>query len=145
MAVGATLVIISGGIDSIRLGSIYALAGDRDGDVALVRSWQFSNPLVNVLAALTLCLGIGLLCGKLANGVMVVGLPGPSIYYHTGHDVGLSRDRVRDHQGRKHPRARCVDQRGQDDLRVEFRPVPRADAGDDRGHGARGGLSFRGR
>jgi ribose transport system permease protein len=70
MAVGATMVIISGGID-LSVGSIYALAGTT---MALaLRAWSFSNPFMTVLTGMTICLGIGLLCG-LANGVMVVGL-----------------------------------------------------------------------
>src|SRR5208282_4202300 len=53
------------------VGSVYALAGTT---MALaLRAWQFSSPLETVLVGMTLCLGIGLLCG-LANGVMVVGL-----------------------------------------------------------------------
>src|ERR1019366_5706263 len=70
MAVGATMVIISGGID-LSVGSVYALAGTTMA--MALRSWQISNPFVNVLAALILCLGIGLMCG-LVNGTMVVGL-----------------------------------------------------------------------
>src|ERR1051326_1944765 len=70
MAVGATTVIISGGID-LSVGSVYALAGTT---MALaLRSWQFSNPAVTVLVGVTLGLGTSLLCG-LANGAMVVGL-----------------------------------------------------------------------
>jgi len=70
MAVGATMVIISGGID-LSVGSIYALAGTT---MALaLRAWSISNPFVTVLAGATICLGIGLLCGLL-NGAMVVGL-----------------------------------------------------------------------
>ena len=138
MAVGATLVIISGGID-LSVGSIYALAGT--ATAMALRSWQFSNPFVNVLAGLTLCLGIGLLCG-LANGVMVVGPAGASIYYHAGDDVGVSRDRVRDQQSGEHSRTRRADQRGQDDVRLGLGAVPGADARDDRRHGARGDLSL---
>ncbi len=70
MAVGATMVIISGGID-LSVGSVYALAGTTMAQA--LRAWQFSSPLETVLVGMTLCLGIGLLCG-LANGVMVVGL-----------------------------------------------------------------------
>jgi ribose transport system permease protein len=70
MAVGATLVIISGGID-LSVGSVYALAGVTMGMVlrALgpLPAWQ------TVLVGLVVCLGMGLLCGA-ANGAMVVGL-----------------------------------------------------------------------
>jgi ribose/xylose/arabinose/galactoside ABC-type transport system permease subunit len=70
MAVGATIVIISGGID-LSVGSIYALAGTT---MALaLQSWNISSPTLTVLTGMTICLGIGLLCG-LANGVMMVGL-----------------------------------------------------------------------
>ena len=48
MAVGATMVIISGGID-LSVGSIYALAGTTMA--MALRSWQFSNPFVTVLVA----------------------------------------------------------------------------------------------
>ena len=70
MAVGATMVIISGGVD-LSVGSTYALAGTT---MALVlRAQEFSNPLTAILVGMPLCLSIGLLCG-LANGAMVVGL-----------------------------------------------------------------------
>ena len=70
MAVGATVVIISGGID-LSVGSIYALAG-----VAMamaIRSVAPSSPAAVVLVGLGVSIGAGLLCG-LANGLMVVGL-----------------------------------------------------------------------
>jgi ribose/xylose/arabinose/galactoside ABC-type transport system permease subunit len=63
MAVGATIVIISGGID-LSVGSIYALAGT---STALL---LHHSPHVGVWTPLALCLGIGLLCGLL-NGAMV--------------------------------------------------------------------------
>jgi ribose transport system permease protein len=70
MAVGATIVIISGGID-LSVGSVYALTGVT---MALtLRDLAPSSGLVEVAAGLTICLGIGLLCGLL-NGLMVVGL-----------------------------------------------------------------------
>jgi ribose/xylose/arabinose/galactoside ABC-type transport system permease subunit len=70
MAVGATMVIISGGID-LSVGSIYALCG-----VAMAMVLRALGPMNapgTVALALLLCLGIGLLCGA-ANGAMVVGL-----------------------------------------------------------------------
>ncbi len=70
MAVGATVVIISGGID-LSVGSIYALAG-----VSMAMAMQHLSgysPVIQVLAGLGLCVGIGVLCG-LANGLMIVGL-----------------------------------------------------------------------
>jgi ribose/xylose/arabinose/galactoside ABC-type transport system permease subunit len=70
MAVGATIVIISAGID-LSVGSVYALAG------VTMALWLRSHPpgsgLGTILLGLGLCIGIGLLCGAV-NGVMVVGL-----------------------------------------------------------------------
>jgi ribose transport system permease protein len=70
MAIGATMVIISGGID-LSVGSIYALAG-----VSMALVLRAMGPMGNVATVLTglaVCLGIGLLCGLL-NGALVVGL-----------------------------------------------------------------------
>lgn len=70
MAIGATVVIISGGID-LSVGSIYALSGVT---MALVlRSSPPSSVTGTVLLGLAVCVGVGLLCGLL-NGVLVVGL-----------------------------------------------------------------------
>src|SRR5689334_15975851 len=65
MAVGATVVIISGGID-LSVGSIYALAG-----VSLamaIRAVAPSSPGETILLGLGVSLGAGLLCG-LVNGL----------------------------------------------------------------------------
>jgi ribose transport system permease protein len=70
MAVGATFVIISGGID-LSVGSVYALAGVTMA--LLLRSMGPMGDPSTVLLGLLVCLGVGLVCG-LANGVMVVGL-----------------------------------------------------------------------
>jgi ribose/xylose/arabinose/galactoside ABC-type transport system permease subunit len=70
MAVGATLVIISGGID-LSVGSIYALAGVATAMV--LRAVAPESPVAIVSLALVVALGVGLVCG-LVNGVMVVGL-----------------------------------------------------------------------
>jgi ribose/xylose/arabinose/galactoside ABC-type transport system permease subunit len=70
MAVGATLVIISGGID-LSVGSVYALAGV--SMALLLRSMGPMADASSVLLGLAVCLGVGLACG-LANGAMVVGL-----------------------------------------------------------------------
>jgi ribose transport system permease protein len=70
MAVGATFVIISGGID-LSVGSIYALAGVTMA--LLLRALGPAGGVQQVLVGLAVCLGVGLLCG-LANGAMVVGL-----------------------------------------------------------------------
>src|ERR1044071_5715657 len=71
MAVGATFVIIAGGID-LSVGSVYALAGVT---MALVLRGvgPMSTP-ATVGLGLALSLAVGLVCGVL-NGVMVVGLP----------------------------------------------------------------------
>ena len=70
MAVGATMVIISGGID-LSVGSIYALSGVLTAMV--LRSMAPDSPLSVVMLAVLVCVCLGLLCGLL-NGVMVVGL-----------------------------------------------------------------------
>jgi ribose transport system permease protein len=70
MAVGATVVIISGGID-LSVGSIYALAGVAAA-MTLRAAGPESGPSV-VLLATVVALGVGLICGVL-NGLMVVGL-----------------------------------------------------------------------
>jgi ribose transport system permease protein len=66
MAVGATIVIISGGID-LSVGSIYALAGVTMAMV--LRSTE--GGAGSVFLGLVVCVGVGLLCGLL-NGVLVV-------------------------------------------------------------------------
>jgi ribose/xylose/arabinose/galactoside ABC-type transport system permease subunit len=70
MAVGATIVIISGGID-LSVGSIYALAGVTTAMV--LRAAGPSSPAATVVAGLLVSVGVGLACG-LVNGLMVVGL-----------------------------------------------------------------------
>jgi ribose/xylose/arabinose/galactoside ABC-type transport system permease subunit len=71
MAVGATFVIISGGID-LSVGSVYALAGVT---MALVlRALGPRGDVTTVLIALAISLAVGVVCG-LINGVMVIGLP----------------------------------------------------------------------
>ena len=70
MAIGATIVIISGGID-LSVGSIYALAGV---SMALaLRALGQASPTTIVVVGLVTCVGVGLLCGLL-NGLLVVGL-----------------------------------------------------------------------
>jgi ribose transport system permease protein len=66
MAVGATIVIISGGID-LSVGSIYALAGVTMAMV--LRGGDSSGSAV--VTGLVVCLGVGLFCGFL-NGLLVV-------------------------------------------------------------------------
>lgn len=70
MAVGATVVIVSGGID-LSVGSVYALAGTTMA--LLLRSSGPGAGTGTVLLGLALCLAVGLGCGLL-NGAMVVGL-----------------------------------------------------------------------
>src|SRR5689334_15878307 len=69
MAMGATMVIISGGID-LSVGSIYALAGVT---MAIVVRAMGTNTAGTAIVAIIVCVGIGLLCGLL-NGILVVGL-----------------------------------------------------------------------
>jgi ribose/xylose/arabinose/galactoside ABC-type transport system permease subunit len=71
MAVGATFVIVSGGID-LSVGSIYALAGVA---MALVlRALGPASDVATVATGLAISLAVGLVCG-IVNGTMVVGLP----------------------------------------------------------------------
>lgn len=70
MGVGATIVIVAGGID-LSVGAIYALAGV--GMAMVLRAAGPMDPLATVALALATCIGIALVCG-LANGVMVIGL-----------------------------------------------------------------------
>ena len=70
MAIGATLVIVSGGID-LSVGSIYALSGVSMG--LLLRAAGPLAPGSTVLLGLLVCIGVGLACG-LFNGLLVVGL-----------------------------------------------------------------------
>src|SRR5688572_2447269 len=70
MAVGATIVIISGGID-LSVGSIYALAGV--SMAMFLRAQGGGGGFETIVLGLAISLGVGLLCGVL-NGLMVVGL-----------------------------------------------------------------------
>jgi ribose/xylose/arabinose/galactoside ABC-type transport system permease subunit len=73
MAIGATVVIISGGID-LSVGSIYALAGVTMALVLRASGASASGGGTGtVLLGLAICLGVGLGCG-LINGALVVGL-----------------------------------------------------------------------
>lgn len=70
MAIGATVVIISGGID-LSVGSIYALSGVT---MALVlRNAGAMSPVATAVVGFVVCVGVGLACGLL-NGLLVVGL-----------------------------------------------------------------------
>ena len=70
MAIGATVVIIAGGID-LSVGSIYAIAGVMTA--ILLRAAGPMAPLATVLLGLAVCVGVGLACG-LINGALVVAL-----------------------------------------------------------------------
>ncbi|MHB0999108.1 MAG: ABC transporter permease [Armatimonadota bacterium] len=70
MAIGATMIIISGGID-LSVGSIYALAGVTMA--MILRNMPELSPGSAIWTGLLICLGVGLLCG-LINGLLVVGL-----------------------------------------------------------------------
>ena len=70
MGVGATLVIIAGGID-LSVGATYALAGVAMAMV--LRAAGPMDPTAAVLLGLGVCVAVSLLCG-LANGLMVIGL-----------------------------------------------------------------------
>lgn len=70
MAVGATMVIIAGGID-LSVGSTYALSG-----VTMAMALRAVHPEsagITFVTGLLICLAVGLLCG-LINGLLVVGL-----------------------------------------------------------------------
>ncbi|MGB8225775.1 MAG: ABC transporter permease [Sedimentisphaerales bacterium] len=69
MAVGATMVIISNGID-LSVGSIYALCGVVTA--SMLRYLHIDSPSA-VALGIFVSLGLGLVCGML-NGLMVVGL-----------------------------------------------------------------------
>jgi len=70
MAVGATIVIISGGID-LSVGSVYALAAVLMG--LILRGWAPTGGAGAVLLAFFVCVVVGMAAGAL-NGAMVVGL-----------------------------------------------------------------------
>src|SRR5512134_3392005 len=70
MAVGATIVIISGGID-LSVGSVYALAGVSMG--LILRVAAPGGGVGAVLLAFIVCVAVGIAAGAL-NGAMVVGL-----------------------------------------------------------------------
>ena len=73
MAVGMTFVIISGGID-ISVGSMMGMAalGEQHGCWCRCRK-NLPGPVIVLIAALAVPMGIGLICG-LINGALVVGL-----------------------------------------------------------------------
>jgi ribose transport system permease protein len=70
MAIGATVVIISGGID-LSVGSVYALSGV--SMALLLRALGPMGPATTTIVGLLTCVGVGLMSGLL-NGALVVGL-----------------------------------------------------------------------
>lgn len=70
MAVGATVVIVSGGID-LSVGSVYALAGVATAMV--LRGLGLEHPLAIIGVGLAVSVGLGVLSGAV-NGLLVVGL-----------------------------------------------------------------------
>lgn len=72
MAVGMTLVIISGGID-LSIGSIYALSGVTMAMFLRTQGYQHEKGAAVVLLGLGLSCAIGTVCG-LINGVAITGL-----------------------------------------------------------------------
>ena len=70
MAIGATVVIISGGID-LSVGSVYALSGV--SMALLLRALGPMSPVATTIVGLVTCVGVGLVSGLL-NGALVVGL-----------------------------------------------------------------------
>lgn len=70
MGVGATIVIIAGGID-LSVGAVYAICGVTMAMV--LRAMGPMGPVATVAVGLATCLAMSLLCG-LANGLMVIGL-----------------------------------------------------------------------
>ena len=70
MGVGATIVIIAGGID-LSVGAVYALSGVTMAMV--LRAAGPMGPVATVALGLATCISVSLICG-LANGIMVIGL-----------------------------------------------------------------------
>ena len=98
MAVGATIVIISGGID-LSVGSIYALAGVTHGARA-ARAWGRWADVATAFVGLAVCVAVGLVCGVL-NGVLVVGLRVHPFVITLGTMWIAARHRVRDRRRRR--------------------------------------------
>ena len=132
MAIGATMVIISGGID-LSVGSIYALARRDDGDRRSDRSGQCGAGTTYASDSSSAS-GVGLLCGLL-NGVLVVGLRVHPFIITLGTMWVLRGIAFVATQGREHPRADVAHGGDEGVARTRRRALSGADAGDDRGHG----------
>src|SRR4029077_11802130 len=72
MAVGATMVIVSGGID-LSVGSIYAFAGVLMAIVLRTMVVHGQSGTTLIFAGLAICLGVGVLGGWL-NGLAITAL-----------------------------------------------------------------------
>src|SRR6185312_13506721 len=136
MGVGATIVIIAGGID-LSVGAIYALAGV--GMAMVLRAVGPMGPVATVFVALATCLSIALLCG-LANGFMVIGL-GVHPFIVARYHVGASWRRVRGEPCGEHSGTRRADERRQGTPGSARRPVSRSSARDAHRGGDRTGVS----
>ena len=104
MAVGATIVIISGGID-LSVGSVYALAGVAMG--LILRVAAPGGGVGAVLLAFVVCVAVGIAAGAL-NGAMVVGLRVHPFIITLGIMWILRGIAFVDQQGREHPAARVA-------------------------------------
>ena len=125
MAVGATLVIISGGID-LSVGSIYALSGVTHGDRA-ARRWSDGARRRRSSSASCVCVGVGSLCG-VAQRLARRRTSRTSVHHHARHDVDAARDRVRGDEGREHPVPTPLTACGEGVARTRRRALSRADA-----------------
>ena len=105
MAVGATIVIISGGID-LSVG-LDLRAGRRDDGAGPARASGRCGTVATVALGLGVSLGVGLVCGALngADGRRAARAP---VHHHARHDVDPARHRVRREQAR---RASCCRRR----------------------------------
>ena len=135
MAVGATVVIISAGID-LSVGSVYALAGVVMG---LALRGQRGRRRAPSGWACSSASRIGLAAGAV-NGAMVVGLRRPPVHHHARQHVDPARHRLRHQQGREHHAARVADPLRQGAARPGGGALPGADAGDAGGRGRSGAL-----
>ncbi|MCX6985073.1 MAG: hypothetical protein NT118_10050 [Lentisphaerae bacterium] len=103
MAIGATIVVISGGID-LSVGSIYAFAGVITA--MALRAMGPTDSIPSLLTAATLCIGIGLACGltcvRACERAHDSGVEGASVHHHIRHNVDFQGHRICLKQGGKH-------------------------------------------
>ena len=129
MAIGATIVIISGGID-LSVGSIYALTGVTMALVAPCRSDRWAARRRRSSGSLV-ALGVGLACGLL-NGALVVGLRVHPFIITLGTMWMLRGIAFVATQRREHPRAVVAHGGDEGVAGARRRALSGADAGDDR-------------